>query len=254
MNPWAKRRKIFILVVGVLSVSIFLVVSWLLFFHESATCDDLVKNGDERGVDCGGSCLLLCAADVNNELLIVHFARPLQTGPGIWGAVALVENRNSGGMARFTPYIFRLYDAKNILVAERRGETDIPSHKTFAVFEGAMITGDRIPTRAIFEFTAPPRFMRVGPEPALVFKNKQFTVASGRTLLETTVINPTRVSLAHLTVAALLFDGEGNVFAASRTELFSLQAGKDAPLAFTWSRTLPSPARIELLYMSRQDE
>jgi hypothetical protein len=56
----------------------------------TAHCDDLIRNGDETGIDCGGSCALACAdASCNvNEDCVTHSCVAgqcaLATGPPTW--------------------------------------------------------------------------------------------------------------------------------------------------------------------------
>ena len=37
-------------------------IFWSVFYR-APTCNDRVQNGDEKGIDCGGSCKNLCTSD-----------------------------------------------------------------------------------------------------------------------------------------------------------------------------------------------
>lgn len=65
--------------------------------------------------------------------------------------------------------------------------------------------------------------------------------------LDAVLANPSLKTLTRVTVTALLFGGDGNVFAASETVAPSLSGLGRVSLSFSWPRALPAPARIELL-------
>ncbi len=244
MYSWREKRRGALIAIVAAGLCVFLVISWLILSYARASCQDGVRNNGERGVDCGGSCALLCEGEALPP--VVHFARAVETERGVWGAVAYLENRARGAAARSAPYIFKLYDAANLLVAERHGVAVVPAGAVFAIFEGALATGDRVPTRAVFEFTAPLKFERVSPAPAVRIGSQRFesgTVSRLDAVLE----NSSRKELSYLSVTALLFDEKGSVFAASETEVPRLLGLRSVPLSFSWPRVLSPPARIELL-------
>lgn len=244
MYSWAEKRRATIVSILIVGLFLFLVFSWRIIFYTHATCTDSVQNNGERGIDCGGSCVRLCAGEALTP--IVHFTRAVETDKGVWGAVAYLENRTKGAGARSAPYVIKLYDVRNLLVAERHGVASVPSETTFAIFEGALMTGDRVPSRATFEFSAPLVFERVSSMPALRQSNQRFESGTV-SRFDVMLANPSLTSLSHISVTVLLFDQDGNVFAASETEVPSLSPLGSVPLSFTWPRALATPARIELL-------
>ncbi len=172
MYSWAEKRRATLIAIFVAGLFVFLVSSLRILFYTRATCTDGVQNNGERGVDCGGACARLCVGEALPPL--VHFARAVETEKGIWGVVAYLENRTKGAGVPRMPYVFKLYDAQNILVAERHGTASVPAETAFAIFEGALMTGDRVPSRASFEFTAPLVFERVSERPAFRISNQHF--------------------------------------------------------------------------------
>ncbi|HBV01488.1 MAG TPA: hypothetical protein DEF00_03835 [Candidatus Taylorbacteria bacterium] len=245
MLSWAEQRK-FLFVGGVIVflTAVFGVYGFFAFYN-APDCSNNSKDGDERGVDCGGGCARVCKADVN--LPIIHFARALEVKNEVWGAVAYGENRNVGAGSRRAPYVFKLYDGKNLLLYERRGVAFIPPGKVFAVFEGKMLSGSRTPSRATFEFLEEPIFERM-IEPILTIDTKDFEASEHGSSLKAIITNPTRTTVEGIKVVALLFGTDGNVTGASATLIASLLAGSSATLTFTWPRELERPARTEILY------
>ncbi len=244
MYSWAQKRQTLVAGILLLGIVVFAFISWRILFSVRASCADGVQNNGERGVDCDGSCALVCRGEALSPL--VHFVRAAETGNGVFGAVAYLENRNPTFAVRAAPFVFKLYDGANLLVAERHGVAPVPPGQVFAIYEGGMAVKNRIPTRATFSFTEPIRFERVSPLPPLSLRRTHFeTGAVSR--LEVVAENPSLHSLQKIRVTALLFGADGNLFAASATEIPTLRARGSVPISFTWPRPLLEPTRIELL-------
>ncbi|MDO8594888.1 MAG: hypothetical protein Q7R93_05270 [bacterium] len=245
MQSWASRRKTLVVLGG---ITTFLVVVGLyggVSLLRQPNCLDETKNGDERGVDCGGKCPRVCRADT--QPLVVRFARALEVDKGVWGAVAYVENRNTGAGARDVPYVFKLYDAQNILLYERSGQTYVPPRKAFDVFEGRMLSGSRIPARATFEFKEQPTFLRI-VEQSLVVETKGLESGVNGSRLQAIIRNPTRTPQTGIEATALIFSADENVIAASATVVKELAGEGSTIVTFTWPAAFADAARTEVLY------
>lgn len=224
---------------------VFFVIPSFFILRNKPTCSNGKQDSGEKGVDCGGSCRLVCEGDALAPL--IHFTRALEVSSGIWGAVVSLENQNKDAGATSSAYMVKLYDADNLLVAERHGTVYIPPNKIFAVFEGALDVGWRVPTRATFEFTAPIRFETMAPDPVIDIRSKRFTQSVDGSRLDVSLYNPARTAVQESELVALLFDSAGNVFASSATLVKELSALSSTNISFTWPRELQDPARIEVL-------
>ncbi|OHA20916.1 MAG: hypothetical protein A2W52_03790 [Candidatus Taylorbacteria bacterium RIFCSPHIGHO2_02_49_25] len=245
MLSWAQQRKL-LFVMG--AVALLLAVSGaygFFAFYNAPNCSNGVEDGNERGIDCGGDCIRVCAADIVPP--IIHFVRAVQIRDDVWGAVAYGENKNRGVGSRRAPYVFKLYDDRNLLIYERHGTAFIPPDKVFAIFEGRMFTGGRVPTRTAFDFEGASTFERMA-EPKLTVDTKDFETGAGQSSLRAIITNPTRLPIERIDAIALLFGTDGNVSGASATFISILQAQSNATLTFTWPRSLPRPARTEVHY------
>ena len=245
MLSWARQRKLLFFWWAGLFVLVAFGLYALVAFYRAPNCQNGERDGDERGIDCGGKCERVCPADA--QPLFVHFVRAFEIDTGAWGAVASVENRNLGAGARAVPYVFKLYDADNLLLYERRGAAFIPPRKVFALFEGRMYTGHRAASRATFSFLEEPLFERM-TEPGLLIVTKGFTTHERGSLLEAVMTNPARTPVEGIEATALLFAPDGNIIGASATALKELAGEGSATLSFTWPHALQTPARIEVLY------
>ncbi len=136
---------------GALIIAIVFVAIPLYFtFHKTPTCFDNTQNGKETGIDCGGACARLCPADFATPRVLWSYS--MQVVPGVYNAMAYVQNPNPNVETKRLPYTFKLYDSEGILVSQKTGSTFVPAGSRFPVFEGGIQTGSRISTRTTFEF------------------------------------------------------------------------------------------------------
>src|SRR3989344_4463131 len=92
-SAWASRRKsIYLGLIVVVLTLIFFLVFWN-FWYTAPNCFDGFRNGDEEGVDCGGSCTLVCKASVIRPI-VRWDPRLFEVLPGVWSALVYVENPN----------------------------------------------------------------------------------------------------------------------------------------------------------------
>src|SRR5947209_2666869 len=121
---WSTRRQILYYIVAMVVAVITLTLGYKLFFAHAATCSDGIKNGTEIGVDCGGSCSLICESDAKAPRVL--WARSFKTDTSLYTSAAYIQNPNYGAAARAVQYSFQLFDKDNVLVVECDGVTDIP--------------------------------------------------------------------------------------------------------------------------------
>src|SRR5688572_13082643 len=148
MNEWSAKRKRIVLTILIVFLIVLVGVPILFLSYRTPTCFDNKMNGGESGVDCGGSCELLCTPE-SLPLLTKGDPRVLEVAPGIYEVVVVLENPNVAAEVYRAGYTIRLYEAGNpaeIKLIE--GETFIPKNSTFAIFLGPMELGDKVPNRA----------------------------------------------------------------------------------------------------------
>lgn len=244
---WAGRRRALYLGIVTLFVAAFL--AWLGFrlFYTPPSCFDGRQNGAEEGTDCGGMCEQVCSFQATPP--VVLWSRFFVIAPGVYNAVALIENPNIGAEARDVPYVFRLYDAGGILVYERKGRTDIPSAHTFAVFEANIVTGERVPQGVFFELSGEPGWRRVREGmPLLRTGDIALEGATTSPRLTATLENATLSDVHNVEVIAVLFGETGNALGVSRTVVDRLSGGARANLVFTWPAPFAAPVAKMVLY------
>ena len=239
MNQWSRRRKRIILVL-VFFVLIFLIgLPIFLLSYRAPTCFDSKQNGNETGIDCGGSCQLLCTTE-SLPLVLKGDPRVLKISNYTFELVAVVENANPNAEIYKAGYTFKLYDNESVIpVATIEGETYVPKGSTFALFEGPFdLEAGVNPTRATLEWKEKSLIWKrnILPVPELKAKNLSLSRTDTNPRLDAVVENASLENVSNIDLVALLSDGTGNIFAASKTFLDTLPVGGSAPVVFNWPR------------------
>ncbi len=241
---WATTRKLQYFGIIVAVITIFIVIPFYIFIYRAPTCFDGFKNGEEVGVDCGGSCRLLCSAEISQPISRWD-PRFFEVSEGVYSVLAYLENPNIVAEVLNAPYIFRLYDKENILIAERKGKTFIPKGENFAIFEGNINTGERVPYRASFDFEGDLIWVRnTNSSPEISVSNETLSRQDLAPRLDAKVKNNSLVRVSDIELVAIVFDGAGNAIGSSRTFIESLEDGEEKSVVFTWPRPFETKAEV----------
>ena len=239
---WSKRRKFLYTAVAAVIAAILLLVVYLEFFVSTPTCFDGKFNNDERGIDCGGSCALLCRNETRSP--VVLWARAFEVAPSTYTAVAYVQNPNIGAGARNVAYSFQLFDNKNLLVMERNGVINIPPVQTIPFIDPNINVGNRVVARVLFSFSAEPVWYKAGDLPSLRVGNQYLSQDASQ--LSATIRNESITNADKVTVVAVLFDADGIARAASRSILPRVPRKGSQDVTFTWPGGVKNIVRAEI--------
>lgn len=205
---------------------------YFVYWNEEPTCFDGSRNGEERGVDCGGSCDRVCTADVLP--LSVQWAESFKIVDGQYNAVAYIENRNrTVGTPRLS-YVFKLYDEDGLIV-ERKGQTPVPIDGLYPLFEGKILTGNRIPTRTEIEFADDAIWLQ-GTAGAEQFSliSRVLTGADSMPRLIAELRNEDLFEAQDIEIVATIFDKRKNPLTASKTVVEYFPGRTTQSVVFTW--------------------
>lgn len=246
---WASRKQFKYLSVFILVILIIIFIILYPIIFKDPTCIDNRKNGDETGIDCGGSCSLMCKADVSDP--VVLWSRAFPVVGTINNLVAFIENRNKDSGVEYVSYEFRVYDKNNILLGRREGATFIPPNKRFAIFEPRFDPGDNEIKSVSFEFSSPLIWIKKDQTIKLLPispKNIVFDDNKNTPKLSAIIENDSIYDIPEFEVIAVLYDKEGNAINASKTKKGKLLSGSSVPVVFTWPEALSDiPALKEVL-------
>lgn len=236
MALWATKRRIeyggvFILALALIFTGVFFAV-----FHRTPTCSDGKQNGDEAGIDCGGSCKLICTSDALTP--VVLWSKIFNVSGDVYSAVAYVENPNINSKNAKAGYKFKILDANNKLIATKTGETSIPKNKKFAVFEVGIVLKDVKPKLAQFEFTSfGPWEKDTQKEPEITIRHSALLSTTTAPRIDGTIQNDSLTQSVHsLELDVFITDSKGNAVAASRTFVDSLGVHTSQDFVFTWPK------------------
>lgn len=233
---WAGRRKGLYIGTSLIVLLALAGAVGYAWFSRPATCADGARNGNEQGVDCGGACARVCEGDALAP--VVLWSRAFELAPGVYTAAAYIENRNGSMFARNVRYVFRLFDDRNVLIAERSGMATLAPTRFIPIIEANIATGNRAPARAFFELSSAPMWER-GEAPDVEIVGQVFDENARRVAL--TVRNASLRDVEGMPVAAVLFDASGTAQAASVSVVPRLKKGAQEAVVFTWPSAFAAP-------------
>lgn len=196
-------------------------------------------NGDETGIDCGGSCQLICRAE-SLPLILKGDPRILSVSPNTYQVVVLVENPNNDAEIYRAGYIIKIYDSSSsVPLKVIEGETYMPKNHTSAIFEGPFSLPSEVsPKRAVIEWRTDTlswvKNERTLPE--LLIKNISLSREDSAPRLIASIENLTLQKVSNIDLVALISDVQGNIFAASKTFIESIEPSGESEAVFTWPR------------------
>lgn len=238
---WASKRqfKYALGFFGVLILIIFLFVYPYIF--KKPTCSDGKQNSTETGIDCGGTCSLMCDTEVSDP--VVLWSRAFPVVGSNYNLVAYIENRNKNSGVMSVSYEFRVYDANNTLLGRRQGKTFIPPNQRFAIFEPRFDAGEIELKSVTFEFISSLVWVKKPPTLQILpirVKDIVFDDNPDTPNLSAIISNESIYDLPEFDVIAILYDQENNAINASKTHKDGLLSGDKLPVAFTWPEKLSS--------------
>lgn len=215
------------------------------------TCTDRKMNGIETGVDCGGSCELMCKESVSKPTVL--WSRAFYVLNKNYNLVAFIENPNKNSAVKEASYEFRIYDINNRLIGRRQGTTFIPPNKQFAIFESRFNPGEAEVKSVTFEFVEPLVWLKKEPTLDILpiyVDNVTLGEDEKSPSLSAQIKNESIYDLASFEVFAILYDEEHNVINASKTIKDGLTSGNSTPVFFTWPEALTGEPVIKDVLIS----
>ncbi len=239
-NGWAHTRKM----IYALGIIVVIVLACIYVFRDTLfptpTCSDQKQNGYETGVDCGGVCSLRCSSEVIP--LSVVWSRALPTSPSTYDFAALVANRNIDNAPRGIAYVFVAYDKDGKEMIRTTGSTTAPIDGDFPIIvQNVKLPQPPSDVIAVVGANVPHYTVKEKPAiPTIKVTDTRFEPGSIPRFYAT-ITNTKRLVIHNLPVRVLLYDADGNVYAAGETVIPEL--GKEAvqEIVITWDRAFAFP-------------
>ncbi|MBX9906659.1 VWA domain-containing protein [Patescibacteria group bacterium] len=232
-RPWAFWRRVQYVIGIVLFFAVVFTLIYFFFIRNEPTCFDDRQNGDERGIDCGGSCVLVCPFDVLEPT--VAWSRALKVSDGVYNAVAYVENKNLDVGTRELSYTFTLFAADGSKIAEKTGTTFLPPDSEYPIFEGRISTGNKVPAQTTITLAPVTRWEVFTDNRAQFTVNSRALVdADTKPRLEASLTNTSLNDARSVEIIATIFNAKGNALTASRTVVPLFEGRTEKVVTFTW--------------------
>lgn len=244
---WATKRQT--LYLSILAIVFLGIGFWIgyPYLQVEPTCFDSKQNGDETGVDCGGSCQRACAFEVDD--LSVIWSRVFKVTDGRYNAVAYLENQNKNAAVYSIRYRFRFADENNIYIGNREGEISIPPAGRFAIFEPAVGLGHSVPVYASFEFLEIPDWVNVESQKLnqldIAISNIELSDVDTKPRMSALVENNSLYTIPDLNLVTILYDTRGNAVSVSNTYLEVLRGEESKIVNYTWPEPFPGEVVVK---------
>lgn len=232
MRTWALKRRVEYGSYVFLLLAIVVAGGYLKYFYTPSSCFDNEMNNDERAVDCGGSCVRICAFDVIP--LEVVWVESFQVFPDQYNAVAYIQNKNKFASTPELNYTFKLF-SEDGLIAEVSNTTILPPDSVYPIFEGRIRTNGEEVVRTEIEIEDSLLW-----QPATIGRDQFVTrdfdliAADLAPRLNVTLANTELTEAKNVEVVATIFDASGRPLTASQTFVEIFAPRSDENLVFTW--------------------
>ncbi len=232
---WASKRKLVFASIAIGVVIFLIIVPSFLIFYKAPTCFDKTMNGNEMGVDCGGSCSRLCQSAFLPARIEWGSAKLEKVTSGLYSASSYLVNPNLNGAAVDVPYKVSLYDSNGIFIADRTGLVTLYPHRNSLAFTTGIKTDQRIPSKASFEFVESPVWFKSSDQlGGISILDKQYREDENGSSLLVTLQNNNLTQYKNIQVSVVLYDSSGNVVGFSQTKVDSIDPKKQVTAPFTW--------------------
>lgn len=232
---WSQKRKILYAVLFGLAVIVIVAYPIYRAANPAPTCFDKKQNGDETGVDCGGSCSRTCLVDV--KPLRTVWAKAFSLGGSAYDLGAYIENPNTKSGIKNARYTLRVFDVAGSVLAEKTGATEIAPGAGFVLFEPqVVVVGLPDHVEVVFNQDDLLQWTKAKMPSSIIstknqnLKNVDSTPRFDATLVNTDLLN----EVSNLTLSAIVYDSLRSPIALSRTYVDAIPQGGTQDIFFTW--------------------
>jgi len=234
MATWSNRRKFLFATIAVIFPVALIASLFFLFFYKAPSCFDNSRNGDEQGIDCGGSCRKLCASSFL-PIPSPAWVRYREIAPNLYNIAAYVINPNRNAGAKNIPYDIIILDKNGFEIARSGGRFNLPVGRDTLVFVAGVRITKQLPARAMLEINKDPDwFLGTDPLSNLDVTDKNYRESSTESSLDVTIYNRSLVPIRNTIVYAILRDKDNNVIDYSKTTIDEIMSQKKSLAPFTW--------------------
>lgn len=242
---WSTQRKTLyaVILASVIIFSLIYLFRGILF--PTPTCFDKKQNGYESGVDCGGTCSLRCSNEISP--ISVEWARAVIVSPSKYDLVAMLSNKNIDNSPRALEYSFVVYNSNGNIIKEIKGQTVAPVDGEFPIIKQSVVLSQE-PKEVVVNLNSNPHYTVAEKSTSPTIRASVARYEAGSIPRVYSVISNTkRITISNLSVRAVLYDEDNNVFAVGETLIPFLDKEGSENITFTWDHPLAkAPTNIRI--------
>lgn len=234
MATWSGRRKFLFGFIFIILAIAAIGVPAFLHFYTPPSCTDKTQNGDELGVDCGGSCTKLCSSSFI-QIPGASWVRFREVAPQTYSIAAYIVNPNPRAAVDDVPYKITFYDKDGFDLRTINGTFSLTPGRSIVVFRTGVKITDQKPTRAVIEYPQSPDWYLANDKLInLSITDKRYKEDKNGSYLDVILKNDGNAPLSDLTIYAILKDADSNVIDFSQTIVDRIAPMSSAVAPFTW--------------------
>ena len=230
---WAMRRRVAYAVTS----SVTLIAVFLYIYRDTLfpapTCFDSKMNGYETGVDCGGTCSLMCSQEVNP--ISEKWTTALRTSSTTYDLVSLIANKNINNSPRGLNYKFTVFDNSGNVALEKSGRTIVPVNSDFPVII-QNVSLSTPPKNTTISFTNEKHYKTFEKPTSPTIRTIDTSFENSSIPKAYVKIQNTKfTTVKNIYVRVILYDSNQNAIGAGETFINSLRGEEQKNLVFTWN-------------------
>ena len=228
---WSLKRKIFIFSIVVIIFSSISLGIYFHYFQKKPTCFDGIQNGDEQGVDCGGSCEQPCFFQADD--LIIYWSQVFPVTDTVSNLGILVENPNFNYKITAT-FNIRVFDDRKVRIFEKRQTANFLPMEKRVIFIPSLrteIIGDKkawVEIERINSLTISEHFKQ-----EIFVLSKNLEVENNLSRLEIDIKNRGIKTRENIEIIAILNDGQ-NAINIGRSFVENIKKRESKNVIMTW--------------------
>jgi hypothetical protein len=246
---WGQQRQSYIVIGISLLVLIPVVIILAISLYEKPTCFDGKKNAKENGIDCGGSCQLVCR---NSTVSISTVWSRVIEENGVLVGSALLENKNTRAIAIDVPYTFSIFKGE-IVLSSIEGIISIPPKKRIPLIIDGLEQGVQDVDYHSIELGEPREWIYEQGEVSPFLISKQILEdRDGYPRISAEVKNITFDEIIEDSYfIVFVYDKFDSVIGQATTYVKELKAQESKSIFFTWRNVFDSEAiRFDILELN----
>ncbi len=236
MEKRSKKRIIIISLYLLVIAAIFggAYLSW----KPDPSCFDGIRNGNEEGIDCGGSCFKVCEVVATRDILVEKTGFVSGGSSTKFDVFGEISNPNSFLGGKAIKYEFSLADALGKVIAAKKGSSFIlPGEKKYLIEYGMESEVPPVQVTLAVLGVEWVEFQEYQEKPQLKIINRNYKEMNSEVIFSEAsglLKNESPFDFYKVKLKVALKDGRGEIIALNSTEMNTVKSGEDREFKVTW--------------------